>query len=60
MPDIFGVVLDFDKLDSKQVLIYVQDCRNNNRHREIFFHDRFVEIECLLDIDAVIVPDTTW
>lgn len=54
MPDV--VVLDLNELHSKQVLIYLQDRGNNHGDREIFLHKRFVEIECLLDIEAVIVP----
>jgi hypothetical protein len=56
MPDIFVVILDLNELDSKQVLVYIQDRRNNDGDREIFLHERFVEVECLLDIDAIIVP----
>jgi hypothetical protein len=56
VPDIFVVVLDLNELDSKQVLVYIQDCGNDDGDREIFLHKRFVKVERLLDIDAVIVP----
>lgn len=57
MPDIFSAVLHLEELDSKQVLIYLQNRRDNNGHREIFLHKGFIEAECLLDINAVVVPN---
>lgn len=55
--------LNFDEFDTKEVLVDLQDCRHDNRDREVLFDEHVIKVEGLLDILSVIVavvPDVEF
>ena len=50
-----SLLLQLNELDAKKVLIDVKDSRYNFGHREVLLHEHVIEIECLLDVLAIIV-----
>jgi hypothetical protein len=52
----FRSILNFLELDTKKVLIDIQDGWNNGRYREILFDNGIIQGQRFLDIFAIIVP----
>lgn len=50
------VPLDFFEFDTQKTLVNLEDGRDNNVDREIFFHEGIIEGEGLFDVEAVVVP----
>ena len=56
VPYIPRIARELDECDSKEVLVYIEDSRDDDRHREVFLDEGIVEIQVALHEEAVIIP----
>ena len=45
MPDIPCIARELYEFDSKEVLVYIEDSRDDDRHREVFLDGGVIEIQ---------------
>ena len=55
MPYITCVTLDLCKLDPQQVLVYIENGRNDDGNWEILLDKGVIEIQCMFHIDTIII-----
>lgn len=55
MPHIPRIPLDLYESDPKQVLVYIENSRDNDRHREILLDKGIIETQVALHIETIIV-----
>ena len=55
MPDIPRIARELYEFDSEEVLVYIEDSRDDDRHREVFLDEGIIEIQVALHEEAVII-----
>lgn len=48
-------IFDLVESHTKQVLVNLQNCRNDHRYREVLFYERIIEGKGFLDIQPVVI-----